>query len=199
MLSLLLLAINLLASLLLSAEAFTLSTRSSAASHPSHSALGATPTVATVTQAGTTFDLQRVHDAGFPQAYLASPETGEAYNKPDRRITKYDAPIIVIPNFLTEEECDEIMRVGADLESRGVVSDLYLNHRLNNELASAEISAEALALIQEQNLDEEVSEKGYWLCSRSKHSRAQQSTAEHNIAAAWHSRAQQNNERYGVQ
>lgn len=101
-----------------------------------------------------TFDVQRIKDAGFAEAYYATSET-LPYDRPKRRIPKWDAPIIVVPNFLTDEECDEIIRVGSELETQGIVSQLYLNHRLNKEVSSQSTSAEALELIREQNLDEE--------------------------------------------
>jgi hypothetical protein len=101
-----------------------------------------------------TFDVQRIKEAGFKDAHLASTER-ESYNRPERRIPKYDAPIVIIPNFLTPEECDHIVRVANDLESKGVVADLYLNHRLNKELEASESSQEARELILEQNLDPE--------------------------------------------
>ena len=109
--------------------------------------------VETATSSTSTFDLERISKL-FPTAYFATTE-GQPYNRPERRIPKYDAPIVVIPHFLSIEECDEIIRVGTELESQGIVSDLYLNHRLNKDVASGSASKEALELIQEQNLDEE--------------------------------------------
>jgi hypothetical protein len=101
-----------------------------------------------------TFDLDRIWDAGFEKAFLAD-EHNFPYNKPERRIEKFDSPIVVVPNFLSGDECDEIIRVGKDLEDRGVVADLYMNHRLNKDLEDASHSDEARELISEQGLDEE--------------------------------------------
>ena len=101
-----------------------------------------------------TFELNRVIKAGFPQAYFASTKK-ENYDHPSRRRPQYDSPIIVIPKFLSDAECNEIIRVGKELEEKGIVADLYLNHRLNKDIASGNRSIEALKLIQEQNLSEE--------------------------------------------
>ena len=101
-----------------------------------------------------TFDLQRVKHAGFRNAYFASTER-EFYDNPRRRNPAYDGPIIVLPNFLSCDECNDIIELGTELESKGVVADLYLNHRVNRDIAAGNSSAEALALILEQNLSEE--------------------------------------------
>ena len=101
-----------------------------------------------------TFSLERIHNAGFPSAFIAGINK-EIYDRPERRRPQYDAPIIVLPGFVTAAECSEIIRVGSELESKGIVADLYLNHRVNKDLSSGNVSSEAQQLIQEQNLSEE--------------------------------------------
>ena len=142
--------LSLLLTIWLSVHAFILQPSTTLRSIYRHRLAAQTETAA---RTGT-FDLNRIKEAGFPNAYIASTEK-EAYGRPERRIPKWDAPIVVLPDFLTGEECDEIMRVGAQLEREGVVADMYLNHRLNKEVKSDSTSMEAMELIQDQNLDEE--------------------------------------------
>jgi hypothetical protein len=92
-----------------------------------------------------TFSLERIHNAGFPNAFIADIEK-DVYDRPERRRPQYDAPIIVLPGFITAAECTEIIRVGSELESKGIVADLYLNHRVNKDLSSGNVSSEAQQL-----------------------------------------------------
>ena len=72
------------------------------------------------------------------------------YDNPRRINPAYDGPITIRPNFLFCDECDDIIELGTELDSTGMV----LNHRVNRDIATGNSSAEALALILEQNLNE---------------------------------------------
>jgi len=61
-------------------------------------------------------------------------------------------PVVVVPNFLSPEECDAFVSAGRYRQRQGLLSEDYLNHRVNQELRSGQVSAEAADLIGDQNL-----------------------------------------------
>mmetsp|Transcript_24984 Transcript_24984/g.78254 ORF Transcript_24984/g.78254 Transcript_24984/m.78254 type:complete len:321 (-) Transcript_24984:92-1054(-) len=64
-------------------------------------------------------------------------------------------PIVVVPDFLSAEECDAFIAAGKLRQNEGIISEAYLNHRVNQELESGGSSEEAAELIGDQSLSED--------------------------------------------
>lgn len=99
------------------------------------------------------FRLDRIRTV-VPEAYVAGAVPGERYESPSRR-PEFDAPIFVLPGFLSGEECDALIAAAKSQQAVGTISESYLNHRVNEELEREGTSQEALKLALEQGLSEE--------------------------------------------
>mmetsp|Transcript_47378 Transcript_47378/g.95463 ORF Transcript_47378/g.95463 Transcript_47378/m.95463 type:complete len:361 (+) Transcript_47378:150-1232(+) len=67
-----------------------------------------------------------------------------------------DPPMVALPNFLTNAECDEIIALAKEQQSQGREATDYLNHRVNKEISEQGRSDEAASLLVAEGIDEKV-------------------------------------------
>lgn len=85
------------------------------------------------------FNLKSIHNMGYTKAYYPV----------------NDKPIIIIPEFLSEEICDYIINIGKNKKYNNEHDPSYINNMINSEINESSVSNYTKHLIQMHNIDKE--------------------------------------------